>query len=259
MVRIAITALLLSAALGVAAIAEPSPQGDQGAGIGSTSILSAGSVLESLGVRLFGGDEGLAYVDGSYRRGIGQDSEVLLRISAAGRKDLALGGDRAIRHGGVDVELALRRKPWANSPVALQVGLAEPTTPARSTPCLTLGADAAAFRCRAFQVTVGPKAALFRHNSLVGVGVGISARVAEGWSLAAGCTPLIAGDNTRDTSDGSMMRRTLYSVALHYACRDGALTAGLGWSNATGCTTGSSLTPGLGGSQAITLTIGARR
>lgn len=122
--------------------------------------------------------------------------------------------------------------------------MAQPATPARNTPCLTLSGSAAAYKAGGLEFTINPKAALFRHNSLIGIGMGVSSRVTEEWSLAADYTPLVAGDNTRDTADGSMIRRALYGVSVRYSGLKGGMTVDLGWTNATGGTTGAALTLG---------------
>lgn len=110
LVRALSNALLFSAVLASATFAEPAGQSYTSTNVDPSSVLSIGSTRESLGARIFAGDEGLTYVDARYARGIGRDSEVILRVTGADRKDMPLSGGQAIRHGGVDIEIGLRRQ-----------------------------------------------------------------------------------------------------------------------------------------------------
>jgi hypothetical protein len=78
-------------------------------------------------------------------------------------------------------------------------------------------------------------------------------------SLVGDYTPLLSGDNTRDTITGGLMRRDVYGVAIRFETADERFLLDLGYTNGVGSTTGFSLTPGLGGSGAFYLSVRARR
>jgi hypothetical protein len=228
-------------------------------------LLERGMDAGRLDVRAFGGKEDLVYSSLSARVGLGHDWEGAVWASVAGRKSLLLPGGSAIRHGGSDVELLARyrflREGLHRSGTSLTglIGVALPDTPARTSAALTLGLSATNSPGRRVAFTLNPRVAFLDNNTLFGVGLGVQLRLGGRISLIGDYTPLLTGDNTRDTTSGALMHRDLYGVAIRYSAPEERLTLDLGFTNGTGATTGFSLTPGLGGSGAIYLAIGAHR
>jgi hypothetical protein len=56
-----------------------------------------------------------------------------------------------------------------------------------------------------------------------------------------------------------MRSHDVYGAALRYLTNNGTVAVDLGWTNGTGFTTGSSLTPGLGNSSAFYITLNFKR
>jgi hypothetical protein len=222
-------------------------------------------VAGRLDVRAFGGDEDLVYPGLGLRAGIGRNVEAMIRGSFTDRKSLGLPGGGSIRHGGSDVELALRfgwERPDAtasSASVAGLIGVSFPSTPAQDDAVLTLGASLAVPAGERIQLFVNPRAAFIEDNTLFGIGLGATARLGDRVSLVGDYTPLLSGDNTRDTTTGGLKRRDVWGAAIRFGSADDRVLVDLGYTNAVGFTTGFSLTPGLGGSGAFYLSVRARR
>lgn len=259
--RLVLASLALSAAAQAVAQTDPVPLLAQTIHLDAPVVAAAGKRACTLQVRSFGDAENLTYLQAGYTTGLGCGWESALRISAAELKGYALAGGSAIRHGGSDIELVARRQPWEGKPIVLQAGIAQPRTPARGKPCFTLGASAGWTPGADLALTLNPKAVILKENALVGVGMGLAARVGSAWTLIADCTPLVTGDNTRSTIDGGKIRRTTYGAALRYNAREfgDGVTVDLGWTNGLGSSTGTSLTPGLGDAKALYVAVTARR
>ncbi|MCX6360846.1 MAG: hypothetical protein NT029_13615 [Armatimonadetes bacterium] len=259
--RLALASLALWAASPAVAQTDPVPLLAQTIHLDAPVVAAAGKRACTLQVRSFGDAENLTYLQAGYTAGVGCGWETALRVSAAELKSHALAGGAAVRHGGSDIELVARRRPWENRSIVLQAGVAQPRTPARGKPCFTLGASAGYEIGSDLALTLNPKAVILKENVLVGVGMGVAARAGSAWTLIADCTPLVTGDNTRSIIDGGKIRRTVYGAALRYNAREfgDGVTVDLGWTTGLGSSTGTSLTPGLGDAKALYVAVTARR
>jgi hypothetical protein len=218
------------------------------------SVPGKGAGAARVDVRFFGGDEDTVYTGLSASYGFGDGWAGILRGSFAGRKTFTFPSGDYIRHGGSDVELLAKYRFKSNSPVAVAglLGVSFPSTPAQSDAMLTLGVAASTPIGSGFTAYLNPRAVFIKDNTLAGIGLGVRARLSDTLFLIGDGTAVIAGDNTRRTSDGSRRQSALYGVALRFSPKakkasDYSLGFDLGYTNSIGSTTGFGLTPGLGG------------
>ena len=211
-----------------------------------------------LEVRAFGGDEDVVYTGLGLSYGLGNGWVAIARGMLAERKDFALPGGGAIRHGGNDLEILAKYQSVRYPRLAGLVGVAFADTAAQSDTFLTLGATASAELGERATAYLNPRAVFIEDNTLVGIGLGVRARLTAHLDLVGDWTPLVAGDNTRDTTTGSTRRRDVFGVAVRYTAPDGRYALDLGFANGTGHTTGAALTPGLGDSGAFYVALSAR-
>lgn len=218
-----------------------------------------GVVGARLDVRSFGSDEDLTYAGFSLSAGFGKQSAGILRGMFAEKRSLALPGGGTIRHGGNDLEILLRvtaakgRYDWAG-----QLGLSFADTPAQKDTFFTLDGKLRAEIGKGMVGFFHPRAAFIKDNELIGLGLGAEGRLANNLWLVGEWTVMASGDNTRNTTTGALQQRDLFLAALRFTTQDGRTRIDLGFTNATGGTTGFGLTPGLGGSGALYLAIGYR-
>jgi hypothetical protein len=223
-------------------------------------VVSARSWSGFLEGRIFGGDEDLSYFGIGASLGLSRGWEGGVRAVFADRKLFPLAGGNAIDHGGNDVELLLRYGLMHGSmPLAGQIGISFADTPAQSDTFLTLGASAQHNLGSRAALVLNPRAVFIDGNTIVGIGLGGEVQVSPGVSLVADYTPIITGDNTRDTSTGNRKHRDIYGGALRFSSKDGHVALDLGYANGTGRTTGAGLTPGLGGSGAFYVSLRVSR
>ena len=223
------------------------------------TVLERGSLIARIELRPFGGDEDLLYTSLGLNLGLGGRMEGVLRGSFAPRRDFALPSSGAIRHGGNDVELALKMRLGESERCAGLIGVAFAGTPAQSEAFLTMGAMAA-MEDDSATYYLNPRAVFIEGNTLVGIGLGARARLAPKVHLVVDFTPLVSGENTIDTTSGARSRRHIYGLAVRFTTgRTDDVTIDIGYTNGTGSTTGFGLTPGLGGSGAFTFALSVRR
>ena len=218
---------------------------------------AAGQWAGYFDVRSFAGNEDLVYATVGLHAGVGRNWELILRGAFADRKDFALGGGNSIRHGGNDLELAA--KYGGQHGIGGLIGVSFPGTPAQNTGAMTLGAMAATGAGRSATVYINPRAVFLDNNTICGIGIGARAKLSSSLSVIGDWTPIVSGDNTRDTTSGARRRSDLYGIAVRYTSTNGQFAFDLGYANGTGSTTGFGLTPGLGGDGAFYFSITARR
>jgi len=213
-----------------------------------------------LDIRAFSGEEDLTYTSLAFHTPLGRDWEGILRGSFAGRRTLALPGGGGIRHGGSDIELAAKYGFPGNGRVSTAgfLGVSLPNTPAQDNVVVTLGLSAGSSAGNRSFAIVNPRAVFINDNVLLGIGTGGQIRLSDTLSLRAEYTPVISGDNTRSEVTGDKRRRNLYGIGVRYGSPDGRYYADIGFTNATGLTTGAALTPGLGGSGAFYAALAGR-
>src|SRR5262249_33787755 len=147
-----------------------------------------------------------------------------LRGTFAEEKDLALSSGGAIRHGGDDVEIALRADsadPHGRARLSGLIGVAFPSTPAQSAAALSVGFAVAADAGDRVTLNLNPRAILLKSNAIVGIGLGAAARLGGGVFLVGDYTPIVGGENTRDTTTGARKRGDVYGIALRLQARSG--------------------------------------
>jgi hypothetical protein len=255
-------ALLLPAVLpGVARAQDPHelPGESQLVHLDTPFTLTRGLFAGRVDIRLFGGDEDLVYTSLGLHYGLGDGWEGILRGSFAERKQFALAGGNSIRHGGNDIELLVKWQPAGTTRFAGLIGVAFPDTPAQRDAVLTLGATTGTSAGDRVSLFLHPRAIFLEDNTIFGIGLGAHVRFAGSTALVADWTPVLSGDNTRRTSDGSRRRCDIYGVALRFGAPDGRVAFDVGYGNGVGSTSGFGLTPGLGGSGAFFASLTLRR
>jgi len=212
------------------------------------SLPSRGAVDASLDLRVLGGDENLTYTSLGLSYALRDDLQAVVRAAFAGTKSRAVTSG-VVRHGGNDVEIALRFGRQSDRPWSLLAGVAFPDTPAQNEAMPTLAATVEAWRGERGSAHLNLRTALVEDNEIVGLGIGGEARLTDRLALVGDYTFVATGDNTRSPVSGALRRRDVYGVALRFHTPDGRTTVDLGYANGAGLTTGFSLTPGLGGGE----------
>ena len=134
------------------------------------------------------------------------------------------------------------------------LGINFPDTAAQNDPVITLGVSGAFPLGKKATGYLNPKTVLLKDNTLLGLGIGVQARVSDTLLVLAEVTPLLTGNNTRSTDNsenGKRERRAICGIGLRYAPANKPFGIDIGYATGTGRTTGSSLTPGLGGAGAF--------
>lgn len=241
------------------------PSSEQLIHLDTPGVLDKGQVRGRIDLRALGGDEDLVYTSLVVHLGVGRGWEGILRGSFADRKTLALPGGGGIRHGGSDVELLAKYALKLAEGVDPQriatsglIGVAFPSTPALGDAHLTLGLSAESPMGNGSAIFINPRAAFIANNTIIGIGVGARVRIGNRLSIVGDYTPIVSGDNTRDTTTGATKRRDVYGVAVRFSSGD-RISVDLGYANGVGSTTGFGLTSGLGGCGAFYIALTARR
>lgn len=251
-IRNSVTALLLGCSMAVApGVAHPQDVHAPARliDLDAPSVPAPRSWLATADIRALSGDEDMTYTSVGVGVGLRPGWEAMLRGSFGGTHDFALSGGNAIRHGGTDVELLAKFACTGRERIraAGLIGVSFPNTPSQTSAPLTLGAAVAA-HTGSVELVANPRAVFAGDNAIVGFGLGASAHLGGAFWLTGDWTPIVSGHNTRDTSTGAAIQRDVWGAALSVRSRNGRLQADFGYANATGMTTGTSLTPALGGS-----------
>jgi hypothetical protein len=211
--------------------------------------------------RIFGGDEDATYFGAGIRYGLSNNWEVGVGTSMAQFHTFNLPGGGVVRHAGSDLEFSAKysSKQSTRSALSAEVGVALPNTPAQNGANLTLGATGSLNLGGHVSVYANPRAVFVTDNTIVGLGLGAKARIAHHVWLIADYTPILTGANTIDIGSGTQRSHDIYGAALRFSTNGDNLNVDLGWTNGTGFTTGSSLTPGLGNSSAFYITLNFKR
>lgn len=215
-------------------------------------------------VRFFDSPESITYESLSFRYGLASNLEVGIRGTNGTTHQLSLPAGGSILYGGRDVEIfgkyALGTMHGLR--VGVMGGVSSPDTPAQNQATGTAGLMASMGFGGKATVYLNPRAVFIDHNTIVGIGGGASYAFSDHVALVGDYTGIVSGDNTRDTSTGALKRRDVWGVALRFSSPtsgNGRLDLDLGYTNATGTTTGFSLRPGLGESSAFFVALRVRR
>ena len=258
----------LLAAVGLFSLTSMPPAGAGAQGVASGLVnISTPSIVapQQLGfradARVFGGDENTTYGGAGIRYGLAANWELGVGASLAQFENFSLPGGGIVRHGGTDLEISAKYavKQSFRSAISAQVGVGLPNTPAQTSTHLTLGLAGSLNVGSGVDVYLNPRAALITDNSIIGLGMGAKIKLARQISLVGDYTPILSGANTVDVNTGTQRSRDIYGAALRYAANGGSVAVDVGWTNGTGFTTGSSLTPGLGNSSAFYITLNFKR
>jgi hypothetical protein len=217
------------------------------------TVLHRGQSAAELDLRYFGGYDKTLHAGVGLGYGLGHGLEVDLAGSFSKWNSALPPSGNEVRFGGTDEELSLKyRLPKMKSlPISVQAGLEYVQTPAQPERLAgTLGASAGYSLDSKIRFYLNPKVVFLDHNTLVGLGLGASVDLVSKLTLVADWTPMLAGENTIDTQTGGRTRSQLYSVGLRYGMTH-KCNIDLGVTNASGITSGSSLTPSLGDSPAL--------
>jgi hypothetical protein len=228
-----------------------------GTGITAKGALSAGIDHRSLNT-----PESLAYTSLSFRWGLFKDLEVGARGVTASTKDFVAANGAIIRHGGQDAEVygKYRVGSFGGAHLAILGGASFANTPAqRSTFGTVSGVGEYKVHDRV-TLLLNPRAIFIEDNTIAGIGVGASVRIADRVHLVGDWTKVVTGDNTRSISDGTRIRKDVWGAAVRFTSGGEGVPVDfdIGWGNGTGSTTGFSLTPGLGNSAGFYLALHAR-
>lgn len=211
-------------------------------------------------LRVFGSREDNVYGAVEARYGLRERIEVLLRF-VGGEQKAFFGPGFRINYGGRDFEAAVKYQLEELPNAAVMVGFSAPRTPAQKEVVAT--AQFLYHRELGSRATVyfTPKAVFVEDNPLVGIGGGASVRISDDLEAVGDITGLVAGNNTRSIFTGAKQRREVWGVVVRYTPfrEQDHFSVSVGATNGMGLTTGTSLTPGLGGSTAFTLGITYRR
>ena len=251
--------LLLTAALTAQGNGMPPASGPDLINLKTPQVLGAGQQAASVDLRLEGGYEKTLRADLGYRFGLGHNFEVDGATSLTRWDTETAASGSTVRSGGTDGEVSLKYKVDAGVPVSVQAGLAYVQTPAQQDRLeTTLGASAEWEPTKGVRLYANPRAVFLDNNSIFGFGLGFSAKIVQGIDLLGDWTPILSGDNTVDMQTGQRDRGELYSIGLSFNDLIPKGAVDLGITNATGSTTGSSLTPTLGGAPSLFLRLSYR-
>lgn len=211
-------------------------------------------------LRVFGSREDNVYGAIEARYGLQEQIEVLLRFVGGVQKTFFGPGFR-MNYGGRDFEAAVKYRFEELPHAAVMVGFSAPRTPAQKEVVAT--AQFLYHRELGSRTTIyfTPKAVFVEDNPLVGIGGGASVRISDNLEAVGDIAGIVAGNNTRSIFTGAKQRREVWGVVIRYTPfrEQDHLSVSVGATNGMGITTGTSLTPGLGGSTAFTLGITYRR
>lgn len=229
--------------------------------ISTPDILAPRQIGARVDARVFGGDEDTTYLGVGIRYGLSSNWEIGVGSSLAQFKSFTLPGGGTVRHAGTDVELTAKYATHQSNKFGLsgQVGVGLPNTPAQKSAHLTLGITGSMSASSAADLYVNPRVVMINNNSILGLGLGARVKLIKQISLLADYTPILTGANTIDATTGTQRSHDVYGAALRYSISSGNVAVDLGWTNGTGFTTGSSLTPGLGNSSAFYLALNIKR
>jgi hypothetical protein len=236
----------------VAAAQTNPPTDDDLVTLTTPSVLAPGKGIFDLDFRSFIQDDKLFRTGAAVGLGFGGGWEAEIRgdFSDIGTYDTSSGTQ--IRFGGNDGEALVKVK--ITGELSVQGGFSYSNTPAQ--PGRTASVVGASYGYKLnpqLSLYANPRAVILDSNSLVGLGLGASYVCSDAVTLIGEVTPLLAGDNTLSTVDGSRQRVTLYGIALRTTKLVKGVAIDLGYTNSTGQTTGFSLTPGLGNAGAVYL------
>jgi hypothetical protein len=256
-------ALLVSVARSMAQTPPPSTLPSRFVNLDTPAITPRGALGGRAEARFLNSPEDVAYTSVGVRYGLFDRMEIGVRAVTGATRRLAIPAG-TISYGGQDVELYGKVGASLTDRVSIAglLGVAFPATPAQNQAILTLGASGSFQAHDRIVFVLNPRAMFQEDNITIGVGVGASARLGQGLALIGDWTFIAAGNNTRSTSTGAMIRRNVWGAALQWSSTtpEGlAVSLDLGYGNALGLTTGFSLTPGLGRSDGLYLALVARR
>lgn len=194
--------------------------------------------------RAFGGDDKLVYTNLWAGYGVAKSFDVDVRADLASFGTFS-GPAGPVRFGGSDVELLGRWQTTHLGPV-IQFGAADVNTPAQEHRIAGVVSAQESFGISGESLCLEPKAVFLRDNSLVGLGIGANVKLASHIHLLADWTPMLAGDNYIDPDTGSRSRVQLVGAGLRFTDLSPGLLVDVGITNATGITTGTSMTPSTG-------------
>jgi hypothetical protein len=254
--RILLPILLLTAGLATQSTADDVPadstRNSRLINLEGASTTPRGSLAAALDVRALNEPERNTYTSLSLRWGLAPRWELGFRGVTGTKTSLTAGNGAIVQYGGSDGEVYGKYSLAPNGRVRLAglAGFSFPNTPAQSQTFCTLSGIGEIKITDRVTGYLNPRAILIDQNTIVGIGVGASVRVSDKWHVIGDWTGIASGQNTRSMADGSRKRGDVWGLALRYTSerKGGHVDFDLGWGNATGSTTGFSLTPGMGSS-----------
>lgn len=239
-----------------------SASADRVVNVDTAATANKGGLDGSLDVRFLSGREDLTFGSIRLRYGVTANIEAGVRAVTGSTRSIVSNNGNAIRFGGRDAEIYAKYgfSGFRDAHFALLAGLSFPATPAQHNTTATLSGVG---EFRLFDRVTGyvnPRAVFLNSNSLFGVGIGTSIRVTNNIHIVGDYTPIVSGENTISNLIGVRSRADIWGVAVRLTAAGSGhhYDLDLGYSNATGSTTGTSLTPGIGGSSGFYFALRAR-
>ncbi len=227
-----------------------------------TGITAKGTLSASIDHRSANKPEGIAYTGISFRWGLTRSLELGVRGVTGTTADFTAGNGAIIRHGGRDVEVYGKYGLGSFGKVHLAIlgGASMPGTPAQSQTYGTVSGVGEMKVHDRVNLFINPRAIFIEGNTIAGIGVGASVRISDRVHIVGDWTKIVTGENTRSVDDGTRTRRDIWGAALRWSSGGEGVPVDfdIGWGNATGSTTGFSLTPGLGNSSVFYFALHAR-
>jgi hypothetical protein len=216
---------------------------------GLTTPTVLGKSVGSVGVQVnaFGGTDKLIRTGFSLGYGFGCGFEADLLGTFARNSSLDLGSVGNIGYGGSSGELLIKYRLPISFDASIEAGLDDSNTPAQPAKVATVVGVSAGFPiAQGLSGYINPKLIALQSNTLVGISLGATYKIDRTFSIFGDWTPLVSGDNTLSSSTGDRQRVSLYSAGIRINNLAPKLDLDLAVTNATGQTTGFSLTPNLG-------------
>jgi hypothetical protein len=247
-VRAWVVVVGLVATSAFAAAQRPPPGADLDlTGLTTPSVLNPGRSEFGFQLNAFGGFDKLSRSGLSYAAGFAKNWEASIAGTFGKESSVTLADRGIIDYGGSAGELLLKYRLPTTVESSLEIGIGYSHTPAQLGRIeALLGGSVGWSLGQRFRVYANPKLVGLEGNPLAAMGLGVVLDVTQGIQVFGDYTPILSGNNTISSADGSPQRTALYAVGIRLADFLPRLSIDLAYTNVIGETFGDSLTPSLG-------------